>query len=73
MYAYDFGSVSADQYAINASLAFVAFAYLGGITTVTGALFGGIIVTDGLGFHAIEPLGRVPLDPVGARLRRPRS
>jgi branched-chain amino acid transport system permease protein len=54
MYAYDFGSVSADQYAINAGLAFIAFAYLGGITTVTGALFGGLIVTDGLGIHAIE-------------------
>ena len=46
---HDFGSVSAPQYGIISALAFVAFAYLGGITSVTGAMFGGLIVTDGLG------------------------
>jgi ABC-type branched-subunit amino acid transport system permease subunit len=60
MYAYDFGSVSAPQYGIISALGFVAFAYLGGITTVTGALFGGLIVTDGLGIHAIETWTGLP-------------
>jgi branched-chain amino acid transport system permease protein len=54
LYAYAYGSVTASQYGIIAALAFIAFAYLGGITTVTGALLGGLIVTDGLGIHAIK-------------------
>ena len=63
MYAYDFGSVSsAPQYGIISALGFVAFAYLGGITTVTGALFGGLIATDGLGIHAIESWTGLPSD-----------
>ena len=60
LYAYAYGSVTASQYGIIAALAFVAFAYLGGITTVTGALFGGLIVTDGLGIHAIESWTGLP-------------
>lgn len=60
MYAYDFGSVSAPQYGIISALGFIAFAYLGGITTVTGALFGGLIATDGLGIHAIETWTGLP-------------
>ena len=32
------------------AVAFLAFAYLGGITTVTGAMVGGILVTQGIGF-----------------------
>ena len=51
--AYNFGSVTAAQFGIVTALAFVAFAYLGGITTVTGALIGGLFVTEGLGFHAV--------------------
>jgi branched-chain amino acid transport system permease protein len=54
LYAYNFGSVTAARFGIVAALAFIAFAYLGGITTVTGALLGGMFVTEGLGFHAIE-------------------
>jgi ABC-type branched-subunit amino acid transport system permease subunit len=60
LYAYAYGSVTASQYGIIAALAFIAFAYLGGITTVTGALFGGLIVTDGLGIHAIETWTGLP-------------
>ena len=62
MYAYDFGSVSAPQYGIISALGFVAFAYLGGITTVAGALFGGLIAIDGLGIHAIETWTGLPSD-----------
>jgi branched-chain amino acid transport system permease protein len=60
LYAYGFGSVSASQYGITSTLAFVAFAYLGGITSVTGAVIGGLIVTDGLGIHAIEQWTGLP-------------
>jgi branched-chain amino acid transport system permease protein len=60
LYAYAYGSVTASQYGILAALAFIAFAYLGGITTVTGALFGGLIVTDGLGIHAVETWTGLP-------------
>jgi branched-chain amino acid transport system permease protein len=62
LYAYDFGSVSASQYGIISALAFVAFAYLGGITSVAGAMFGGLIVTDGLGIHAIEQWTGLPTE-----------
>jgi len=60
LYAYDFGSVTATQFGLVTALAFVAFAYLGGITTVTGALFGGLVVTEGLGFHAIQTWTGLP-------------
>lgn len=53
LYAYNYGSVTSAQFGIATALGFIAFAYLGGITTVTGALIGGLFVTDGLGFHAI--------------------
>ena len=71
MYAYDFGSVSAPQYGIISALGFVAFAYLGGITTVTGALFGGLIVNR----WPRHPRDRVVDRPslrLGAPLRRHR-
>jgi branched-chain amino acid transport system permease protein len=60
LYAYAYGSVTASQYGILAALAFIAFAYLGGITTVTGALLGGLIVTDGLAIHAIKTWTGLP-------------
>jgi branched-chain amino acid transport system permease protein len=52
--AYNFGSVSVDRFGIVTALAFIAFAYMGGITTVTGAIFGGMFVHDSLPSHAIE-------------------
>jgi branched-chain amino acid transport system permease protein len=48
LYAYNFGSVDAGRFDISITLAFVAFAYLGGITTVSGAIVGGLMVTGGL-------------------------
>ena len=60
LYAYNFGSVTAARFGIVTALAFIAFAYLGGITTVTGAVLGGIFVTEGLGFHAIEKWTGLP-------------
>jgi branched-subunit amino acid ABC-type transport system permease component len=54
MYAYNFGSVTAARFGILIALSFVAFAYIGGITMVSGAVFGGLIATEGLFSHFIE-------------------
>ena len=54
MYAYNFGSVSAARFGILIALGFVAFAYIGGITMVSGAVFGGLFATDGLVPHFFE-------------------
>jgi len=50
-YAYTLGSVSADRFGILIALGFVAFAYVGGITMVSGAVFGGLIASEGLFSH----------------------
>jgi branched-chain amino acid transport system permease protein len=54
MYAYNFGSVNAARFGILIALSFVAFAYIGGITMVSGAVFGGLVATEGLFSHLIE-------------------
>jgi branched-chain amino acid transport system permease protein len=46
LYAYNFGSVSPIRFAALTALGLIAFAYLGGITTVSGAIFGGLITTE---------------------------
>jgi branched-chain amino acid transport system permease protein len=56
MYAYNFGSVSAARFGILIALAFVAFAYIGGITMVSGAVIGGLVATEGLVPYFFESL-----------------
>jgi branched-chain amino acid transport system permease protein len=56
MYAYNFGSVNAARFGILIALGFVAFAYIGGITMVSGAVFGGLFVTEGLVPHFFESI-----------------
>ncbi len=51
LYAYTLGSVSAERFGILIALGFVAFAYVGGITMVSGAIFGGLIASEGLMSH----------------------
>jgi branched-chain amino acid transport system permease protein len=51
LYAYTLGSVSADRFGILIALGFVAFAYVGGITMVSGAVFGGLIASEGVFSH----------------------
>ena len=46
--AYSRGTVSAASFATLASVAIVAYAYLGGITSVTGAFIAGVLVPGGL-------------------------
>jgi branched-chain amino acid transport system permease protein len=52
--AYRFGVVTADYFGISASLSFLAFAYMGGISSVGGAVIGGFLVTNGLTFTALR-------------------
>ena len=52
--AYRFGSVSAASFGSFASIALLAFAYLGGISSVTGAVIGGTLVANGLAFTALN-------------------
>ena len=54
LYAYSLGSVSAERFGILIALGFVAFAYVGGITMVSGAVFGGLIATSGVIPHIFE-------------------
>ncbi len=56
MYAYNFGSVSAARFGFLIALGFVAYAYIGGITMVSGAIIGGLVATEGLVPYFFEEL-----------------
>ncbi len=49
--AYRFGSVSEASYGAIASLTVLAFAYLGGITSVSGAVTAGLVAASGVAFY----------------------
>jgi branched-chain amino acid transport system permease protein len=57
---YRFGSVSPAVFGSSASLLFLAFAYLGGITSVTGAVIGGSLVAGGISFTVLHEWLAVP-------------
>jgi branched-chain amino acid transport system permease protein len=46
--------VSAERFGILIALGFVAFAYVGGITMVSGAVFGGLIASEGVMSHLMQ-------------------
>jgi branched-chain amino acid transport system permease protein len=54
LYAYNFGSVSAARFDAVTALGLIAFAYAGGITLVSGAVFAGLISTQALVPHAMD-------------------
>ena len=54
LYAYNFGSVSESRFSALTALSLIAFAYIGGITMVTGAIFAGLLAVEGLSQHAFE-------------------
>jgi branched-chain amino acid transport system permease protein len=64
MYAYNFGSVSALRFSALTALGLIAFAYVGGITMVSGAIFAGHISTQALFPHIFEEWV-LPADKVG--------
>ncbi len=54
MYAYNFGSISASRFSALTALGVIAFAYVGGITMVTGAIIAALISTEALFPHALD-------------------
>ncbi|NND73909.1 MAG: ABC transporter permease [Ilumatobacter sp.] len=58
--AYRFGSVSDASFGVIASLTVLAFAYLGGITCVSGAVTAGVMASAGIAFYGLSRMtGRV--------------
>ncbi|MFG3289190.1 ABC transporter permease [Streptomyces sp. NPDC048179] len=54
LYAYNFGSVDPSRFDIVNTFALIAFAYIGGITTIKGALIAGFMVTEGVASHVLD-------------------
>jgi branched-chain amino acid transport system permease protein len=54
LYAYNFGSVSADRFSAVTALSLIAFAYAGGITQISGAVFAGLISAEALVPYALD-------------------
>jgi branched-chain amino acid transport system permease protein len=54
LYAYNFGSVSADRFNAVTALSLIAFAYAGGITLISGAVFAGLISAQALIPYALD-------------------
>ncbi|HEX4017909.1 MAG TPA: ABC transporter permease, partial [Frankiaceae bacterium] len=54
LYAYNFQTVSSDLFSTVNSLVIIAYAYFGGITMITGALFAGLGATQGLIPQALD-------------------
>jgi branched-subunit amino acid ABC-type transport system permease component len=54
LYAYNFETVSADLFGSVNALVIIAYAYFGGITMISGALFAGLGAAEGLIPHAFD-------------------
>ena len=60
LYGYDLASVAPAQFGTLPALEFVAFAYIGGITTVRGAIFGALLAPGALIALAMNNLNISP-------------
>lgn len=58
--AYKNGSVTTDKFTFTQSLTFMAFAYIGGISSVSGAIAGGLIASGGIFFTFLSNVAHVP-------------
>jgi branched-chain amino acid transport system permease protein len=54
LFAYNFGSVSDARFNALTALSLIAFAYAGGVTLVSGALFAGLVSTEALLPHVFD-------------------
>ena len=54
LYGYNFSSVTVTRFSALTALSLIAFAYVGGITMVSGALFAGLISVEALFPYALE-------------------
>jgi branched-chain amino acid transport system permease protein len=53
---YSRGQLSAESFTVTVSLAFLAFAYLGGVTSIGGALIAGTLAPLGIGYVVLDRL-----------------
>jgi branched-chain amino acid transport system permease protein len=60
--AYRFGGATPERYTYQMSLIFFAFAYLGGISSVAGAVVGGTLVSGGLVFTFLANVVGIPTE-----------
>lgn len=58
--SYRFGSTTAEYFNYTQSLIFFAFAYLGGISSVSGAVMGGVLVAGGVNFTFLQNVLHIP-------------
>ena len=70
LYAYNFGSVSADRFDAITALSLIAFAYAGGITLISGAVFAGLLSAQALIPYALDKSVRPERELVPAGRRR---
>jgi branched-chain amino acid transport system permease protein len=54
LYAYALGSVSVDRFGFLIALEFLAYAYVGGISLVAGAVLGGLMTSEGVIPHFLD-------------------
>ena len=54
LYGYNFSSVTVSRFSALTALSLIAFAYVGGITMVSGAIFAGLISVEALFPYALE-------------------
>jgi branched-chain amino acid transport system permease protein len=54
LYGFNYGSVSSARFTALAALGLIGFAYIGGITMVSGALIAGLMSTEALIPHALD-------------------
>jgi branched-chain amino acid transport system permease protein len=54
LYSYNFGSVSSDRFDAFTALSLIAFAYAGGITLISGAVFAGLISVQAMIPYALD-------------------
>jgi branched-subunit amino acid ABC-type transport system permease component len=54
MYGYNFSSVTVTRFSALTALSLIAFAYVGGVTMVSGAVFAGLISVEALMPYALE-------------------
>ena len=54
LYSYNFGSVSADRFDAITALSVIAFAYAGGISLISGAVFAGLLSAQALIPYALQ-------------------
>jgi branched-chain amino acid transport system permease protein len=54
LYGYNFSELDSTRFTVFNTLGLVGFAYLGGITTIRGAIIGGLIITQGLFSYILD-------------------